>query len=140
MPASGETERAPNIAKAVWDAAAARARDEGLPLTWVASRALTGYATGDLPLPRTATESATGSRRGRSVFAADDVWTAADRRREDDGVRSMSALVEILLDAYARGEIHTHARMVTTDQRDALAPTGSANGTITTVHFPLSAA
>lgn len=34
-------------------------------------------------------------------------------------VRSMSALVEILLDACARGEVHTHARMVTTGRRDA---------------------
>ncbi|MGW4388472.1 hypothetical protein [Streptomyces sp. NPDC004685] len=142
MPASGETERAPSIAQAVWEAAAARARGEGLPLTWVASRALTGYATGDLPFPRTATEPATGNRRGRSVFATDAVWTAADKRRKDDDVRSMSALVETLLGAYARGEIHTHARMVTTDERDTLTPAASPNGPISTAPFPfpLSAA
>ncbi|MFD7057298.1 hypothetical protein ACFWBS_56625 [Streptomyces mirabilis] len=32
----------------------------------------------------------------------------------------MSALCEILLDAYARGDIHPYARMITTAQRDAL--------------------
>ncbi|MFD9862303.1 hypothetical protein [Streptomyces alboflavus] len=140
MPASGETERAPSIAQAVWEAAAARARSEGLPLTWVASRALTGYAAGDLPLPRTAAEPATGHRRGRSVFATDDVWTAADQRRKGDHVRSMSALVEILLGAYARGEIHTHARMVTTAERDVLAAAAPPNGPASTLPFPLSAA
>ncbi|MET8783986.1 hypothetical protein [Streptomyces sp. NPDC004589] len=32
----------------------------------------------------------------------------------------MSALCELLLDPYARGDIHPYARMVTTTQRDAL--------------------
>ncbi len=35
----------------------------------------------------------------------------------------MSALCEILLDAYARGEVHPYARMVTTAQREELKQT-----------------
>ena len=35
----------------------------------------------------------------------------------------MSALCEILLGAYGRGEIHPYARMVTTAQRDELRQT-----------------
>ncbi|WP_175410658.1 hypothetical protein [Streptomyces sp. TRM64462] len=131
MPAVGETERAPNVAKSVWDAAGERARSEGLPLIWIMSRSLTEYAAGTLPLPRTVTRAEAGNRRGRSVFAMDAVWNAADTRRRADNVRSMSALCEILLDAYARQEIHPYARMVTTAQRDALAPeraSGSPEG------------
>ncbi|NIY62433.1 hypothetical protein [Streptomyces malaysiensis] len=128
MPAAGETERAPNIAKDVWDAAGHRAKNEGLPLIWVASRALTDYAAGTLTLPRTSPNPEARNRRGRTIFTADAVWHAADERRVKDTVRSMSALVEILLDAYARGEVHTHVRMVTTDQRDALALAGAPDG------------
>lgn len=121
MPAVGETERAPNVAKSVWDASGERARSEGLPLIWVMSRCLMEYAAGTLPLPRTVTRAEAGNRRGRSVFATDAVWSAADTRRKKDKVRSMSALCEILLDAYARQEVHPYARMVTTAQRDAFA-------------------
>ncbi len=120
MPAEGETERAPNVSKDVWDAAGERAKREGLPLVWVISRALADYGAGLLPLPRAATTAPRGNRRGRSIFATSAVWSAADRRRTTDGVRSMSALCEILLDAYAREEIHVHAVMVTTEGRDAL--------------------
>ncbi|MFD7003651.1 hypothetical protein ACFXKI_49905 [Streptomyces mirabilis] len=74
-----------------------------------------------MPLPRTVVTAQPGSRRGRSVFADEAVWEGADERRAKDGVRSMSALCEILLDAYARGDIHPYARMVTTAQRDGLA-------------------
>ncbi|MET7543201.1 hypothetical protein [Streptomyces sp. NPDC005507] len=141
MPATGETERAPSIAKTVWDAAGERARGDGLPRTWVTSRALTDYAAGHLTLPRTTTtDAAIGHRRGRSVFASDGVWNAADKRRTEDGVRSMSALVEILLAAYARGEIHTHARMVTTDQRDTFPLAEAPNGPMGTMPRSLSAA
>ncbi|MFC9673669.1 MULTISPECIES: hypothetical protein [unclassified Streptomyces] len=140
MPATGETERAPSIAKAAWDAAGTRARAEGLPLTWVTSRALSDYSAGHLALPRTTTDPDYGNRRGRSIFASDAVWTAADKRRAKDGIRSMSALVEILLDAYARNEIHTHARMVTTSQRDALDLTETPAGRTGTTRLPLSAA
>ncbi|MER5382945.1 hypothetical protein ABT040_22120 [Streptomyces sp. NPDC002688] len=128
MPASGEAERAPNVAKAVWEAAGARAKSEGLPLIWVMSRALTEYAAGTLPLPRSVTSTKAGNRRGRSVFATDEVWSGADERRAKDAVRSMSALCEILLDAYARGDIHPYARMVTTAQREALAASHSFEG------------
>ncbi|MEV7385936.1 hypothetical protein [Streptomyces sp. NPDC091215] len=38
----------------------------------------------------------------------------------------MSALCEILLDAYARGEIHPYAHMVSTAQRDELKQTAPA--------------
>ncbi|MER7694513.1 hypothetical protein [Streptomyces sp. NPDC097610] len=120
MPATGEAERAPNIGGAVWEAAGARAKSEGLPLIWVMSRALTEYAAGTLPLPRITTSTRAGNRRGRSVFATNDVWAGADERRTKAAVRSMSALCEILLDAYARGDIHPYARMVTTAQREAL--------------------
>ncbi|GAA2346021.1 hypothetical protein OKJ48_14545 [Streptomyces kunmingensis] len=120
MPAVGETERAPNIAKAVWDAAGKRSRSEGLPLIWVASRALTDYAAGTLDLPRTDTIPTASDRRGRSVFATTTVWEAADKRRARDKIRSMSALVELLLDAYAQGEIHTLACMVPTAQHDSV--------------------
>ncbi|MFF4836633.1 hypothetical protein [Streptomyces sp. NPDC001315] len=126
MPAEGERERAPNVAQSVWDAAAARAKSEGLPLIWIMSRALAEYAAGVLPLPRTAITAQPGSRRGRSVFAGDAVWTGADERRTKEEVRSMSALCELLLDAYARGDIHPYARMVTTAQRDALTSAESA--------------
>ncbi|MGW2423352.1 hypothetical protein ACWC0C_29580 [Streptomyces sp. NPDC001709] len=118
MPAIGETERAPNIARTVWESAGERAKAEGLPLIWVMSRALTDYAAGALTLPRTTTD-APGPRRGRSIFATDPVWAAADERRATDGVRSISALCEILLDAYARREIHPVARMVASDQLTA---------------------
>jgi hypothetical protein len=140
MPATGDTERAPSIAKMVWDAAGERARGEGLPLTWVTSRALTDYAAGYLSLPRTTTDAETGNRRGRSVFASDAVWNTADKRRAEDGVRSMSALVEILLAAYARGEIHTHARMVTTGQRDTFPLAEAPDGPMGTMPRSLSAA
>ncbi|WP_432190342.1 hypothetical protein [Streptomyces sp. Tue6028] len=140
MPAAGETERAPSIAKAVWEAAGARARGEGLPLTWVTSRALADYAAGHLALPRTAADPETGNRRGRSVFTSDAVWNTADKRRVKDGVRSMSALVEIFLNAYGRGEIHTHAHMITTDQRDTIALTKAPDGPIGTTPLSLSAA
>ncbi|MER6378150.1 hypothetical protein ABT255_60415 [Streptomyces mirabilis] len=40
----------------------------------------------------------------------------------------MSALCEILLDAYARGDIHPYARMITTAQRDALTAPHSSDG------------
>lgn len=123
MPAAGETERAPNVGRAVWESAGERAKSEGLPLIWVMSRALTNYASGALPLSRTTVGPEAGSRRGRTVFATDAVWTGADKRRAKDNVRSMSALCEILLDAYARGEIHPYARMVTTAQRDELEQT-----------------
>jgi hypothetical protein len=129
VPATGETERAPNIGKAVWESAGERARSEGLPLIWVMSRALTDYAAGTLILARTIAGSEAGPRRGRTVFATDAVWTGADERRAKDGVRSMSGLCEILLDAYAQGEIHPYARMVSTAQRDELkqtAPTAVA--------------
>ncbi|MFD0509177.1 hypothetical protein ACFQ0G_52600 [Streptomyces chiangmaiensis] len=125
MPAVGESERAPNIAKGVWDAAGARAKSEGLPLIWIMSRALTEYAAGTLPLPHRPTDGQAGNRRGRSVFASDAVWNGADRQRAKDGVRSMSALCEILLDAYARGDIHPYARIVTTAQRDAFTTSGA---------------
>lgn len=120
MPAVGEIERAPNIAKTVWEGAGARAQSEGLTLTWIMRRALAEYAAGTLPLPRTKPSSEVGNRRGRSVFTTDDLWACADERRTQDAVRSMSALCEILLDAYARGDIHPYTRMITTAQRDAL--------------------
>lgn len=120
MPAAGEVERAPNVAKAVWEAAGARAQSEGLTLTWIMRRALTEYAAGTLPLPRATPDSAAGNRRGRSVFATNDLWSRVNERRTQDAVRSMSALCEILLDAYARGDIHAYARMITTAQREAL--------------------
>jgi hypothetical protein len=123
MPAAGETERAPNIGKAAWESAGERAKSEGLPLIWVMSRALTDYAAGILTLSRTTAGPEAGPRRGRTVFATDAVWAHADTRRAKDSVRSMSALCEILLDAYARGEIHPYARMVTTAQRDELKQT-----------------
>ncbi|WNZ14864.1 hypothetical protein [Streptomyces sp. 11x1] len=123
MPATGETERAPNVGKAVWEGAGERAKSEGLPLIWVMSRALTDYASGTLPLPHTTTGPEAGPRRGRTVFASDIIWNEADKRRSRDKVRSMSALCEILLSAYARGEIHPYARMVTTAQRDGLKQT-----------------
>jgi hypothetical protein len=123
MPATGETERAPNVGKAVWESAGERAKSEGLPLIWVMSRALTDYAAGTLNLSRTTAAPETGPRRGRTVFASDTVWDEADRRRAKDKVRSMSALCEILLGAYARGEIHPYARMVTTARRDELKQT-----------------
>ncbi|REE66005.1 hypothetical protein BX257_8784 [Streptomyces sp. 3212.3] len=125
MPAVGESERAPNVAKGVWDAAGARAKTEGLPLIWVMSRALAEYAAGTLPLPHRAAATKAGNRRGRTVFASDAVWSGADTQRAKDGVRSMSALCELLLDAYARGDIHPYARMVTTTQRDALTSSGA---------------
>ncbi|MFG2858051.1 hypothetical protein ACGFZ9_47050 [Streptomyces mirabilis] len=87
------------------------------------SRALTDYAAGTLTLSRITATPEAGPRRGRTVFATDDVWTGADKRRAKDKVRSMSALCEILLGAYARGEIHPHARMITTAQRDELRQT-----------------
>lgn len=105
----------------MWERASGRAKAEGLPLIWVLSRALDSYTAGTLSLPRNETLAPAGGRRGRSVFAADTVWDAADRRRSAEGVKSMSALCEILPDAYARREIHPYAVMVTTDQRDALA-------------------
>ncbi|MFF2520287.1 hypothetical protein [Streptomyces sp. NPDC058086] len=40
----------------------------------------------------------------------------------------MSALCEILLDAYARGDIHPYARMITTAQRDALTAPHPSDG------------
>ncbi|MFK0285020.1 hypothetical protein ACIQVL_31770 [Streptomyces sp. NPDC090499] len=123
MPAAGETERAPNVGKTVWESAGERAKSEGLPLIWVMSRALADYAAGNLTLSRTTVGSEAGLRRGRTVFATVAVWTGADKRRAKDQVRSMSALCEILLDAYARGEIHPYARMVTTAQRDELGQT-----------------
>ncbi|KUO16184.1 hypothetical protein [Streptomyces dysideae] len=126
MPAAGETERAPNIGKAVWESAGERAKSEGLPLIWIMSRALTDYAAGALTLSRTTASSEAGPRRGRTIFATDTVWTSAGRRRAKDQVRSMSALCEILLDAYARGEIHPYACMVTTAQRDELKQTTPA--------------
>ncbi|MBQ1090459.1 hypothetical protein [Streptomyces sp. B93] len=128
MPAAGESERAPNIARTVWEAAGARARSEGLPLIWIMSRALTEYAAGTLPLPRTVPGVQAGGRRGRSVFATDAVWSAADARRRTENVRSMSALCETLLAAYARGDIHSYARMVTTAQRDALTQPPASEG------------
>ncbi|QFQ96817.1 hypothetical protein F9278_11965 [Streptomyces phaeolivaceus] len=123
MPATGETERAPNVGKAVWESASERAKSEGLPLIWVMSRALTDYAAGTLTLSRTTASPEAGPRRGRTVFASDTVWNEADKRRIKEKVRSMSALCEILLDAYARSEIHPYARMVTTAQRDELKQT-----------------
>ncbi|MER5475104.1 hypothetical protein [Streptomyces sp. NPDC002685] len=128
MPATGEAERAPNVAKAVWEAAGARAKSEGLPLTWVMSRALAEYAAGTLPLPPSVSGTTAGNRRGRSVFTTDEVWSGAEERRAKDAVRSMSALCEILLDAYARGDIHPYARMVTTAQREVLAASHSTEG------------
>ncbi|AGP51877.1 hypothetical protein [Streptomyces rapamycinicus] len=140
MPAAGETERAPNIAKNVWHAAGRRAKDEGLPLIWVASRALTDYAAGTLALPRTSPNPEARDRRGRTIFTTDAVWHAANERRTKDAVRSMSALVEILLDAYARGEVHTHAHMVTSGQRDALVSAGTPDGPTGATRVTLSAA
>ncbi|MEU1601259.1 hypothetical protein ABZ468_53495 [Streptomyces sp. NPDC005708] len=140
MPAVGESERAPNIAKGVWDAAGARAKSEGLPLIWIMSRALTEYAAGTLPLPHTTTDGHAGNRRGRSVFASHAVWNGADRQRTKDNVRSMSALCEILLHAYARGDIHPYARMVTTAQREALAAaSGTPHGATGATSVPVAA-
>lgn len=121
MPAAGERERAPSISGDVWERASDRAKTEGLPLIWVLSRALDSYASETLPLPRAETIASPGGRRGRSVFATDAAWKAADKRRGKDKVASMSALCEILLDAYARQEIHPHAVVVTTAQRDQFA-------------------
>ncbi|GGY02943.1 hypothetical protein [Streptomyces minutiscleroticus] len=139
MPAAGESERAPNIAKDVWDAAGIRAKSEGLPLIWIMSRALAEYAAGTLSLSRTATGARAGSRRGRSIFATDAVWSGADEQRAKDRIRSMSALCEILLDAYARGEIHPYARMVTTAQRDALAAPSTPDGATPGPSLPAAA-
>lgn len=87
------------------------------------SRALTDYAAGTLTLSRATASAEAGPRRGRTVFASDTAWNEADKRRAKEKIRSMSALCEILLGAYARGEIHPYARMVTTAQRDELEQT-----------------
>ncbi|WP_406368596.1 hypothetical protein OG788_45465 [Streptomyces sp. NBC_00647] len=104
------------------------------------SRALAEYAAGTLPLPRSLTSTKAGNRRGRSVFATDEVWSGADERRVKDAVRSMSALCEILLDAYARGDIHPYARMVTTAQREVLAASQSTEGDASLGTLPASVA
>ncbi|MFC5203114.1 hypothetical protein [Streptomyces kaempferi] len=101
-------------------------------------RALAEYAAGTLLLPCITRNSEVGNRRGRSVFATDDLWLRADVRRTQDAVRSMSALCEILLDAYARGDIHHYARMITTAQRDALTTQhhSDSNGTVSATALP----
>jgi hypothetical protein len=52
----------------------------------------------------------------------------------------MSALCEILLDAYARGDIHPYARMVTTAQREAFAAaSGAPHGAMGATSVPVAA-
>jgi hypothetical protein len=99
------TRKEPNINEQAWADATTRATTDSthMTLTRTLEVLLSGYANGKItvtqPLPTIE------GKRGRHPINVDaDIWKAADTRRQADDIPSMSALCEILLHAYAKGQ------------------------------------
>ncbi|WP_372412436.1 hypothetical protein [Streptomyces luteireticuli] len=123
---TGSTRRNFSIEDTVWTGAQDKAKNQGLVITRALEYLLAGYVAGTITI--TPPAFAYGRDRvRRSADITDSTWNASDDRRKTDGLRSMAALVELLLRGYAEGTITLtfiaagHARDTATAGRQSVA-------------------
>ncbi|MFE0043814.1 hypothetical protein [Streptomyces albireticuli] len=116
------TRRNFSIEEAVWAAAQDKAKNQGLVITRALEYLLVGYIAGTITITPPAFTYGRDRVR-RSADITDSTWNTADNRRKTDGLRSMAALVELLLRGYVDGTI-TLTVIAAGHARDTAAPAG----------------
>ncbi|MEV2275651.1 hypothetical protein AB0I72_08695 [Nocardiopsis sp. NPDC049922] len=105
MPASTRSAKSPFVGRQAWTRASALAEQVGLSTARVLEFLLDAYASGRVTADHLADTSPNTDREQIGVRLSADTWKRADAQREADGIRTMSALADRLLVAYAQGRI-----------------------------------
>ncbi|OLT27556.1 hypothetical protein BJF83_18440 [Nocardiopsis sp. CNR-923] len=105
MPAPTRAQKQPFVGRQTWTRASILADQVGLSTARILEFLLNAYASGQITTDHLADTSPNADREQIGMRLSADTWRRADDQRRTDGVRSMSALVDKLLVAYAEGRV-----------------------------------